>query len=497
MAEHREIVCAAQTRGAGADDGDLMAVIEELLRHEARLRLQLLPGDELLHLVDRDGLIHVAAGADLLAEAGAHIAADGGEGVLLLDELERLEILALAGLFQIALHGDVRGAVGLAGGGAGLGHDVLAVGEKVRLPVLLAEEDLVVRDDRLRDLHGVLLAELLAELHRVLRADLHAAAAGDALFRLDCGEIVRPREAGRLGVPARLQRHAGVPLAVADEEGEVLAVDVRELMHSAPALGLEDDLLGLLPRDAPRLARADAALGVLAEIDAAVKFQIRRALADHAAQLAAFARGDADALPGLVQPVGDLLVLHALRFALDRLLHRDRAHERLSHRHGPGDQLLQVQHVVQKRRRRLGEGVRALLRHDGALHAARREDGQLHAVDAALVAVIFQQADVHEIVGHLCRVLDAHALARGELVDVIRFAQLHLQREVHLRVGQLPVEEDVFPALLARQGVEHVDVAHELDQVLARRFAALPPVRLQTFFLAFRENMVCHKSPSR
>ena len=144
-----------------------MAVVKELLRHEARLRLQLLPGDELLHLVDRDGLIHVAAGADLLAEAGAHVAADGGEGVLLFDELQRLEILALAGLFQIALHGDVRGAVGLAGGGAGLGHDVLAVGEKVRLPVLLAEEDLVVRDDRLRDLHGVLLAELLAELHRV------------------------------------------------------------------------------------------------------------------------------------------------------------------------------------------------------------------------------------------------------------------------------------------------------------------------------------------
>ena len=47
-------------------------------------------------------------------------AADGGEGVLPLDELEGLPVLALGGQLQVALNGDMGRAGGLAGGGAGI-----------------------------------------------------------------------------------------------------------------------------------------------------------------------------------------------------------------------------------------------------------------------------------------------------------------------------------------------------------------------------------------
>ena len=492
VAEHGEIVRAAQTRGTGADHGDPVAVVKELLRHETVFGLQLAAGDEFFHLVDRDGLVNIAARADLLAEAGTDVAADGGEGIFLLDELQRLEILALARFFQITLYGDVCRTVRLAGGGAGLRDDVFALGEKIRLPVRFAEEDLVVRNHGLRDPDGIFLTELLPELHGVLRTDLHAAAAGDAVGGVDLGDVVRAGEAGRLGVPAGLERHAGVPLTVADEEREVRAVDVRQLMDGAPALGLQDDLLRLRAGDAAGFSGADAALGILAQIDAAVKFQIRRALADHAAQLAAFAGRDADAVSGLVQPVGDLLILHALRLVLDGLLHGDRPHERLPHRHGPRDLFLQLQYIVQEGRRGLGKRVRALLGHDGALHVAGGEHRQHYAVHAVIVAAVLQQADVHQIVRHLRCVLYGHALMPCQFVDVIWFAQLHLQREIHLLIRELAVIEDVFPALFAGHGIEHVDVPHEPDQILARRFAAFLPVCLQTFLFAFGKHVICH-----
>ena len=263
-------------------------------------------------------------------------------------------------------------------------------------------------------------------------------------------------------------------------------------MHIPTALRVLEDGFCLGAGETPCLAHADAALGIFAEVDVPFALQIRRALSRHAAELAALAGGNADAVSRLVQPVGDLLIFHALGLVLNRRLHGDRAHERLPHGHRPRDLLLQIQYVIEEGRCSLRERVRALLGHDGALHGAGGEHRQLYPIHAVIVAVILQQTDVHQVVGHLRRRLHGHALELCKLIDVVHLAQLHFQREVHLRVGKLPVEEDVLPALLAGQGIEHVDVPYQLDQIFPRRFAAFLPVLLQTFLFAFCENMVCH-----
>ncbi len=85
--QHRDVVAvqgqvigAGQARGAGAHDGDLLAVIVPLLRYEARRGVELLVRDELLDLVDGDGIVYVAPGALELAAAVADASADCGQG---------------------------------------------------------------------------------------------------------------------------------------------------------------------------------------------------------------------------------------------------------------------------------------------------------------------------------------------------------------------------------------------------------------------------------
>ena len=93
------------------DDGDLLcernvALIEHL-RHVALVGMQLLLCDEFLDLVDGNGAVHAAAGAGLFAAAVADVAADGGEGVLFFDELERIHVAAFGSHADIALNGNV------------------------------------------------------------------------------------------------------------------------------------------------------------------------------------------------------------------------------------------------------------------------------------------------------------------------------------------------------------------------------------------------------
>ena len=121
-----QIVRGGQARGACADDGDLLVPAGQSAggdddgRDIARLGVQILLGEEFLDRVDGDGLIDRAAGARFLAALVADPAADGGEGVVLLDEGQCLLILALRGELQIALHRDVRWASRFARRGAGI-----------------------------------------------------------------------------------------------------------------------------------------------------------------------------------------------------------------------------------------------------------------------------------------------------------------------------------------------------------------------------------------
>ena len=285
-----EVVGAAQTRGAGADDGDLLvAEVKELLRHEALVALELAVGDEALDLVDGDGAVEIAAGADVLALAVADAAADGGEGVLLLDELQRLEVAALGGELQVA-HGDVRGAGGFAGRGA-LGRDILAVRAVLGVPVLRRPLKIVgqllvlVHDRRLG-------AELLTHLNSVVGAVVGALAAGHALGLVDLRDVVALRGGGGVVILRHAESQAALRRAVADGEGLAL-VQGGDLVHEAARVGQTHELLGLGHGDRAALAGTVEHVAHMAHEDAQTLVQIARALAHQAAHAAALAGRDA------------------------------------------------------------------------------------------------------------------------------------------------------------------------------------------------------------
>ena len=88
VAIQRQIIGAAQTRGAGADDGNtLIAIRMPLLRHIAPVGGELLRGDKFLDLVDSDRGVDLPTHAGVLAAAVADASADGGQRVLELDKL--------------------------------------------------------------------------------------------------------------------------------------------------------------------------------------------------------------------------------------------------------------------------------------------------------------------------------------------------------------------------------------------------------------------------
>lgn len=114
------------------------------------------------------------------------------------DKLERVHVAAFGNHADIALDGNMRRAVALAGGGA----DVIAVGGRIvvsvifvphfRAPFGLIRQHLLRIDDR-----PLLRTQLLPELGGARRAHLGALTAGNALFRIDmcavsgCGHIRR------------------------------------------------------------------------------------------------------------------------------------------------------------------------------------------------------------------------------------------------------------------------------------------------------------------
>ena len=196
IAARGQIVGRGQARRACADDGDLLLPAGQTAgRHDdgrdiARFRVKILLGEEFLDRVDGDGLIDGPARAGLLAAPVADAAADGREGIVLLDERQRLLIFSLRGQLQIALYGDMRRAGRLARRGALVVAVFAVVVAVVGIPVLLAPLE-AVRQLVLRIFHGVsvLVAELLAKAYRARRAVFHALAAGDALCAVNLRRI--------------------------------------------------------------------------------------------------------------------------------------------------------------------------------------------------------------------------------------------------------------------------------------------------------------------
>ena len=199
-------------------------------------------GDEFLDGVDGDGLVDAAAGAGFLAALVADASADGGEGVVLLDEGEGVFITALGGQFEIALDADMGGAGGFARRGAGR-IAVDAVGVVIAFAPLLAAPFVVegILHARIDDFAAVFLAKLLPEADGAGGAIFHAAAAGDAVLRIDFGDVGGTGEVRGVEELGGAEGVADLRVAVADGDDLVFAVVIGNLMHVPVLFGFAAD----------------------------------------------------------------------------------------------------------------------------------------------------------------------------------------------------------------------------------------------------------------
>ncbi len=326
-----KVICAGQACGAGANDGDRLGVVLIDRRHIAQRLIELLVGDEFLDIVDCHSVVHAIAGAFVLAGVRADTAADGGERVFALDDLQRVEVLALARLLDIALNGDVRRALSLAGARALLaGHDA---GVTVFIKMILRPAG-VAGDSPLRGLSfdG---AEGVAHADGVHRAHLHAGSAGDALGRVDVRGVVRLHAVRRLEPAGVAEDAAVVAVAVADDGGLASALVIEDGMHASLALVAEQNFLGLLAADLAAASGADIVARLIANLDLGVLIRLDALIARERRGKTTFAVAGGIEIV-LIEIRLDLLVACDGALRLHRLLDGDGTHDTLAHRHGHG-----------------------------------------------------------------------------------------------------------------------------------------------------------------
>ncbi len=479
----RQIVGAAHAGGAAADDGDLFTEFavhlgNDLLRDEARLRVQILLGDKALYLVDGHGLVHGAAGAGVLAPAVADAAAHGRKWVLPLDELQSLPVLALCRQLQIALHGDVGGAGGLAWRGAGVVAVDAVFVPVVNAPLLRAPLHLVGQlRPGILDI-AVLGAQLLTQLHRTGGAVLHAAAAGHALLRLHRGHIGAAGHIGRVEQLAGPQGVAHVHVAVADTKDLLLTVNIGDLVDEAVVLRLLEYGHGLVIGDVLAPLGLHHIVGHVAHSDAPVLHIVAAALAQLVAAGAAGAHTLGVLALILVQPVGDLLQPDGLLLRLNGFFHRDHVHTdaRASGGHHRRD-LLQGQHGhALKERRHLRVLVDLAPPHIQKLGAAGNEQGQdvpllmVRVLAVQIFPVVLDDAQPGHLVQQLLQGGLLHLRQLHQLRDGLGLADAHFQGHVHHLVGHHAVQTPVFRVVHRGLQPDPVgDHGAQLQQVLPGR----------------------------
>ena len=280
-----EIVCAAQAGRACTDDGDLLLIgLADLIDHlgnEAVLGLKILLGDELFDIVDSNGRVDVAARACVLACLVADAAADCRERVFFLYKLKRLGVSSLSGELNIALNGNVRRALCLAGRRAGL-HDVGAGCAVIDVVALLIPRHFLIRLICVGDMR-IGGAQLLAELYGVGLAVFNALAAGDALVLINLGDEVRAYAVGRAEQLCDAQRIAGAAAAVTYGVYAVKAERLVDFVDKAVILGALEHLISLLLADQAVLAVLGEVDGIVVKVHAHILFKMAAALSDQAA----------------------------------------------------------------------------------------------------------------------------------------------------------------------------------------------------------------------
>ena len=212
--------------------------------------------------------------------AVADRAADSGQRVILLDELQRIEIAPLGRHADIALYGQMRRTCRFARRCAGLIAVDLYVVTVVEVPLLRTPRSEIGQlSFRVFDGAAVLVAELLAKLRRADRADLDALAAGHALF---CRHMRTVGGGGQVRCIEQLRGTKGVADArrtVTDADDLIRTVQIRDLVNKALFLGALEDLDGLIVCNIMRvLLCLDAVFCHIAECDAEIALDIAGAL---------------------------------------------------------------------------------------------------------------------------------------------------------------------------------------------------------------------------
>lgn len=413
------------------------------------LGLHVLLGDELLDLVDGQRLVDGAAGAGILAVLSADAAADSRERVVLLDELERVGIPAVARHLDVALDGDVRRAGGLAGRRAGRpGLDAAVLVAVILIPVILAPLG-VVRQLVARILDGAFLgAELLAEADSAGRAGLDALAAGNALVRIALGHVGGGGQVRRVEQLRGAQRIADADGTVADAEDLVFAVDIRDLVDIAAILCLLEDLHRLFIGDVMAMVRLAAVVGKITDADAPLAFHVARALTSDALLLAAGAHAHADMPLILLQPVRQVLDRQRLALGRDRLFDRNDMHAdsgASGRHHFSNTRQRQIGHAF-KEIGRLREHVRLLGIDHHDLGAAGNEHVQhpaLFMVRILAVEILPMELDQTALADSLHRFFQIGSVKLRvllcELLDCERHTLFHGQRDIEDIVRHLLV----------------------------------------------------------
>ena len=161
-------------------------------RNVPLLLLQLLRCNKLLNLINGNRLIHGSTCAGILTTPVADGTADSREGIVLLDQLQRIQISSFSRQLHIALYRKMRGTGTLTGCSSRIITVDLRVLAVMNVPVVRRPLG-CIRKERLRicDLRSVLSAQLLSKFRCSDRANLHALAAGNTFCPIHMRAIGR------------------------------------------------------------------------------------------------------------------------------------------------------------------------------------------------------------------------------------------------------------------------------------------------------------------
>ena len=362
----------------------------------------------------------------------------------------------MRGHFQVALHGDVRGAGRFAGGRAGVVAIDAVVVAVIDIPFFRAP------------LHGVgqllpgifhravLGAQLLPQLDGARGAVFHTAAAGNAVFGFHLRHIGRTAHIGRIEQLAGAQGVADVDVAVADGKNFVLAVNVGDLVHKTVVLGAPQDLQHLVVSNIMALFGLHQIIGHIAHADAPVLRVVGAALAHAGAGHAAGARAGRVFAFVFFQPVGNVLDIGGPVLCFNGFFHGDDVHPdaRAARRNHGGDVLQGQEGHALKKSRHLGIVLDLLLVHIEKFRAAGYEHRQNVLLFMPFVfPVVLQQAHATHLVQQRFQLFGG--LARGfyKLGQRHGLAHLHLQGDIRHFIRHHARQAPVF-RVFRRQAVQ-------------------------------------------